>query len=377
MKNNIIKHILLAVTLILGLSSCEDRDIITIENVASPIVMDLSANSLVLDKNFPGNPALTVTWQSAAYSVPTEISYRIEIAGDKDFATPYTLATVAGSERATAFTVLQMNDAAAGIGLAPNIASKMFMRVMSYLGSGESLATTSNVTSLMVTPYVLTYPSFYIVGAASYVGWTPEKAKILYKKDNLSYIYTNLQNGENFRFLGQLAWDGKNYALNTPGTKADNQYFKQWSDVFAKPDGDDENIKFVGATGVYKVTINATLGVQTIEAKPSAIPTFEFPEIYLVGNIAGNGWSPENGVAMNTVGDGVYEFTSTLAGDTEFKIIGQKSWGDLDWGNISEDGNSGFVGPKGDNGNIKFAGDGSSYKITVNLKAGTYKIIKQ
>ena len=376
MKNNIFKHLFLAVMLILGLSSCEDRDIITIDNVASPIVMDLSANSLVLDKNFPGNPALTVTWQSAAYSVPTEITYRVEIANDKDFATPYTLATVAGSERATAFTMLQMNDAAAGIGLVPNVSTKMFMRVVSYLGSGESLAATSNVTSLMVTPYILTYPSFYIVGAASYVGWTPEKAQILYKKDNLSYIYTNLQSGENFRFLGQLAWDGKNYALNTPGTKADNQYFKQWSDVFAKPDGDDENIKFVGETGVYKVTINATLGIQTIEAKPSVIPTFNFPEIYLVGNIAGNGWSPENGIAMTTVGDGVYEFTTTLAGDTEFKILGQKSWGDLDWGNISGDGDTGFVGPKGDNGNIKFAGDGSSYKITVNLKGGIYKIVK-
>lgn len=376
MKNNIFKHIFLAVTLILGLASCEDRDIVTIDNVASPIVMDLSANSLVLDKNFPGNPALTVTWQSAAYSVPTEISYRIEIAADDSFATPYILATVAGSERATAFTMLQMNDASAGIGLAPDVPSKMYMRVISYLGSAESLAATSNVTSLMVTPYVLTYPSFYLVGAASYVGWSPDKAQVLYKKDNLSYIYTNLQSGENFRFLGQLAWDGKNYALNTPGTKAANQYFNQWSDVFTKPDGDDENIKFTGETGVYKITINATLGVQTIEAKKSPIASYDFPEIYLVGNIAGNGWNEANAVPMNTIGDGVYEFTSTLAGDTEFKILGQKSWGDLDWGNISGDGNTGFLGPKGDNGNIKFAGDGSSYKITVNLKAGTYKIIK-
>ncbi|MDQ0477211.1 MULTISPECIES: SusE domain-containing protein [Chryseobacterium] len=376
MKNNIFKHIFLAVTLILGLISCDNREIITIDNVSSPIVMDLSANSLVLDKNFPGNPALTVTWQSAAYSVPTEISYRIEIAVDKDFAKPYTLATVAGSQRAAAFTMLQMNDAAAAIGLVPNVSAKMFMRVISFLGSGHSLAATSNVTSLMVTPYVLTYPDFYLVGGATYVGWTPEKAQILYKKENLSYIYTNLQSGENFRFLGQLAWDGKNYALNTPGTKAGNQYFKQWSDVLTKPDGDEENIKFTGATGVYKITINATLGVQTIELKQSPIATYDFPEIYLVGNIAGNGWNETNAIPMTTIGDGVYEFTSTLAGDTEFKILGQKSWGNLDWGNISGDGNTGFVGPKGDNGNIKFAGDGSSYKITVNLKAGTYKIIK-
>ena len=103
---------------------------------------------------------------------------------------------------------------------------------------------------------------------------------------------------------------------------------------------------------------------------------YDFPEIYLVGNIARNGWNEKDPVAMTTVGDGVYEYTTTLGADTEFKILGQKSWGDFDWGNISKDGNSGFIGPKGDNGNIKFVGDGGSYKITVNLKAGTYTIVK-
>ena len=376
MKNNIFKQLFLAVTFIFGLTSCEDRDIVTIDNVASPIVMDLSTSSLVLDKIFPGNPALTVTWQEAEYSVPTEISYQIEIANENTFAEPVTIATVSGSEKTATFTVLQMNDGAAGIGLVPNVSAKMFMRVTSYLGSGKSLKATSNVTSLMITPYVLTYPSFYIVGGATFVGWTPENAQILYKKDNLSYIYTSLQSGENFRFLGQQAWDGKNYALNAEGTKADNQYFNKWSDVLEKPAGDAENIKFVGPTGVYKITINATQGVQTIEAKASPITGYDFPEIYLVGNIAGNGWSEGNAVPMTTLGEGVYEFTTTLAGDTEFKILGQKSLGDLDWGNISGNGNTGFLGPKGDNGNIKFVGDGSTYKITVNLKGGIYKIVK-
>ena len=338
--------------------------------------MDLSTSSLFLDKNFPANPALTVSWKPASYTVPTEITYKIEASGDDKFTKPETLATVSSSERSASFTTLQMNDAAAAIGLKPGVEGKMFMRVISYVGTAQSLATVSNVTSLKITPYVLTFPSFYIVGAASYVGWTPEKAQVLYKSESLSYIYTYLKSGEKFRFLGQLAWDGKNYALNSPSTKASNQYFNQWSDNLTPPTDDDENIKFTGATGIYKITINAAQGVQTIDVKPSAIPAFDFPEIYLVGNIAGNGWSPENGVAMTTVGDGVYEYTTKLAGDTEFKIIGQKSWGDLDWGNISGDGNTGFVGPKGDNGNIKFAGDGGSYKITVNLKAGIYTIVK-
>ncbi|AZI66361.1 DUF5116 domain-containing protein [Kaistella daneshvariae] len=376
MENNIFKNIFLALMVILGLASCQDRDIITIDNGTSATVMDLSTSSVFLDKNFPGNPALTVTWKPASYSVPTEISYKIEASADDKFTKPVTLATVASSERSATFTALQLNDASAALGFKPSEEAKMFLRVISYVGPAESLATVSNVTSLKITPYVLTYPSFYLVGGASYVGWTPDKAQVLYKSDNLSYIYTYLKGGEKFRFLGQLAWDGKNYALNTAGTKASNQYFNQWSSNLSVPKDDDENIQFTGETGIYKIVINATQGVQTIEVKPSAIMAYDFPEIYLVGNIAGNGSNEKDPVAMTTVGDGVYEYTTTLGADTEFKILGQKSWGDLDWGNISKDGNSGFIGPKGDNGNIKFVGDGGSYKITVNLKAGTYTIVK-
>lgn len=99
--------------------------------------------------------------------------------------------------------------------------------------------------------------------------------------------------------------------------------------------------------------------------------------MYLVGNVGGNGWDAANALTMTKVSTGVYEFVTTLVADTEFKIIGQKSWGSLEWGDISSTGNSGFLAPKGDNGNIKFVGDGSSYKITVNLKGGIYTIKKQ
>ena len=79
---------------------------------------------------------------------------------------------------------------------------------------------------------------------------------------------------------------------------------------------------------------------------------------------------------MTKTAEGVYEFTTAIENGTEFKILGQKSWGDLDWGNISGNGHTGFLGPKGDNGNIKFDGGGSEYKITVNIKRGTYSIVK-
>ena len=377
MNKKIFNIIAFAIIAIIGLIACDDRNDTIIDTTKSPIVVDLSTSKLILDSNFPKNPALTIFWDATQYTVPTEIQYRIEVSSDDKFTKPFTLNTLKESIRSSTFTAEQMNTAAVSIGLVPYVEGKMYIRVISYLGSNNSMVATSNITSLKITPYKLSYPDFYLVGEASYVGWNAGASQILYKSDNFSTIYTYLENGKNFRFLGQQGWDGTNYSINSDGIKDNYKYFKQASSNIAKADGDDENMKFSGTTGIYKVTIDATSEIKSITAVASPISEYDFAEVYLVGNIAGNGWDATNAISMTKVSNGVYEFVSTLASNTEFKIIGQKSFGSLDWGNISGDGNSGFIGPKGDNGNIKFVGDGSSYKITVNLKAGVYTIKKQ
>jgi len=376
MNNIKIKYISIWFVLLMTIIGCQDREIINIDNQVNPIVMDLSSQNLILDSNFPSNPSLTITWQAAKYTVPTAINYKIEASADETFKSPVLLSTASSPNNFVTMTVKQMNEVSQALGFEPDMSSKMFIRVTSYIGD-ETLSSTSNITSLMIKPYVLTYPDFYIVGAASYVGWTATEAQLLYKTENKSIIYTYLEKDQNFRFLGQKDWSPLNYALKTDGTKESNKYFTKWSANLSKPDGDDENIKFSGSTGIYKIVIDATAGSQAIEATASPISAFDIPQVYLVGNVAGVNWSAENAIAMTKTGAGVFEYTTTLPADAEFKFLGQQSFGDLDWGNISADGASGFLGPKGDNGNVKFVGDGGSYKITVNIKAGIYTIVKQ
>lgn len=237
------------------------------------------------------------------------------------------------------------------------------------------MSAVSNVTSLQITPYVLSYPDFYLVGGATAVDWTASAAQILYKDANLSYIYTYLKPG-NFRFLGQQDWNPTNYSLNDPGIKENYRYFNQWPATIAPDTAEQENMIFSGAEGIYKITINAAADKKTLDIVPASVFGFNYETVYLVGSIAGNNWTPENAVEMTKTAEGVYEFTTAIENGTEFKILGQKSWGDLDWGNISGNGHTGFLGPKGDNGNIKFDGGGSEYKITVNIKRGTYSIVK-
>lgn len=377
MNKKIFNIIVFAVISILGLIACDDRNDSLIETKQAPIVIDLSTNKLVLDSNFPKNPALTVFWEATQYSVPTEIQYRVEASSDSNFTKPFTLTTLKESVRTSTFTAEQMNTAAVSIGLTPYVEGTMYIRVISYLGTNNSMVATSNITSLKITPYKLSYPDFYLVGEASYVGWNAGASQILYKSDNFSTIYTYLENGKNFRFLGQQGWDGTNYSINADGIRDSYKYFRQVSSNIIKAPGDVENMQFTGETGIYKVTIDADSEVKSLTAVASPIFGYDFAEVYLVGNVGGNGWDTANALTMTKVSTGVYEFVTTLVADTEFKIIGQKSWGSLEWGDISSTGNSGFLAPKGDNGNIKFVGDGSSYKITVNLKGGIYTIKKQ
>ncbi len=374
MKTNILNKISIAFLAIIALVSCDDREIVTVDNTANPIVMDLSAKTLFLDQNFPDNPALTVSWSAAGYSVPVSVNYTVEVSADEKFTTPTEISKITESNKTVTYTVSQMNTAAQGIGLVPDVQAKMYLRIKSYLGNG-SLESVSNVTSLMITPYKLVYPDFYLVGAASYVGWTATSAQVLYKVDNKSMIYTYLEKDQNFRFLGQKDWSPLNYSIDESGTDEASKYFKSTSSniVFA----DHENMKFTGETGIYKIIINADKNTKSLDATASPVPGFDIPQIYLVGNVAGNGWSAENAIFMTKTGVGIFEYTTTLPADAEFKFLGQQSFGALDWGNISGDGNTGFLGPKGDNGNIKFPGDGSTYKITINVKAGTYTVIKQ
>ncbi|MHA6727404.1 SusE domain-containing protein [Chryseobacterium sp. A301] len=373
-KQTIIQKGLLALVMLLGLMACQDREELNISNETPAILMDLSSESLFLDQNFPDNPALNVSWQQAKYTQPTEVKYKIEASTTEGFEEAYTLGTVTGSIRTVTYTVSEMNKAAQTLGIPAGEEGPLYLRVSSYIGEGgEYLSVLSNVTQLTITPYNLVYPTFYLVGDASYVGWNAGDAQELYKSESKSIIYTYMEKDKGFRFLAQKDWNPINYSIDLAGTKEGYRYFKQVSDNIVQ-DG-EENMKFTQETGIYKVEIDAATGVQSLTVEASPVAGFDFPEIYLVGSV--NAWTAETALPMAKVSAGVYSIDITLADNEEFKFLGQKSWGDLEWANILKDnaGHSGFLGPKGDNGNVQFSGGGAEHTITVNLKAGTYTIV--
>ncbi len=337
--------------------------------VSVPVITSPSAGQpIVLEGNLPNATALTVKWTD--YDYGTNVNYTVEIAKKGSIAfTPLGAVTNVKELVLSNFT---LNEAASKLELPLNVASEVDIRVTAKTESaGGGISKVSELVTFKITPYQPAYKDFYLVGGGTAVGWNAGGAQLLKNTQNLAEIYTYLENNGEFRFLGQQDWNPINYSLNTPGIKDAYKFFKTWSSNLTIGGG-DENINFTGDSGMYKITIDQN--TKDIKVTPSPIPTLP-AELFVVGNI--NNWNAGAALPMDQVGDGLYEYTIVLPDNAEFKFIGQQSWGDLDWGNIHTGGNSGFLGPKGDNDNIKFNGGGTSYKITANVKLGTYKITPQ
>lgn len=335
---------------------------------AVPVITKPTAGeSVVLDAASPLATATVVTWTDYAYGV--NVSYNVEIAkkGSTDFVSTGTVTDL----KELAWTNFALNNAVIGLNLPVGVASEVDVRVTaSTTSTGGTITKTSEVVTFKVTPFQPAFVDFYIVGGGSAVGWNASAAQKLNRNNEISEIYTYLESNGSFRFLGQQDWSPINYSLNAPGMNDGYKYFNTWS-ANLEPDG-SENMKFTGNSGMYKITIDQNS--RDIKVTPSSVPTLP-TNVYLVGSI--QGWNAGAAIPMTQVGDGVYEHVIAIGDDAAFKFLGQQDWSGQEWGNMHSAGTSGYLGPNGDNGDIKFNGGGNMYKITANIKLGTYTVTPQ
>lgn len=336
--------------------------------VAVPVITNPTAGqSLVLDAANPTVTAITIKWTD--YNYGTNVNYNVEMApkGSVAFISAGTTVNV----KELMLSNFALNDVALKLGATVGVSSEIDVRVTANTESpGGAISKTSAIVTFKVTPYQPAYVDFYLVGGGTAVGWNAGSAQMLKRTNEIAEIYTYLSNNGEFRFLGQQDWNPINYSLLAPGINDSYKYFKTWSSNLEA--SGTENIKFTGNSGMYKIKIDQNS--RDITVTPSSLPTLP-SELYLVGSI--QGWDATSALEMMQVGDGVFEYTIAIPDGAEFKFIGQQAWGDLEWANIHVAGNSGFLGPKGDNDNIKYNGGGTMYKITANVKLGTYKLTPQ
>ncbi|SHK79119.1 SusE domain-containing protein [Hymenobacter psychrotolerans] len=217
-------------TLVLGicaaslfsLSACEkDEDRLVLTPTTTGSALQVSSNTIVLDKATPDAPAATFSWKAQDYGYqasPTYILQFIKAGGSFDSVKTVQSAEVTGATSRT-FSTADLNGILLRLGLAANTPGQFQARVVSGV-RGLGIDTSKPLLSQSVSdPITMTGTPFgmsvlYVPG--NYQGWSPAGAPILGAFNSASpqayegYIYMSEATPE-FKFTSKAGWDGTNY----------------------------------------------------------------------------------------------------------------------------------------------------------------------
>ncbi len=349
--------------IIVGIISCEDRELVTIDSESAAVVMDLSANVLVLSETFPDNPALTVSWEPATFNIPVEVKYQVQISSTEDFAVAHNLGTTTESVRYLNFTHEDLNEAVKTIGLEPYVAQELYFRVKSYVGI-DSLPSYSNVTNLTITPYLASptynFTDLYLIGSATAAAWdnlatNDNMYPLLKTSDNTVYTYTGFFKG------------GTDAGFKVVQTKGEwnPQYGLGSSAGVLSTDGGSGNIP-VATDGYYTFTINtSSLTYTFVEA---TAPTTTYSSVSIIGSVRGN-WDEDIQLTQSTFDQHVWYVMGVELNSGEFKFRANNNW-DVSWGTNAE-----YYGTAAQGGaNIPLSARWT-YNVYFNDSTGNYSVI--
>ncbi|AWH84788.1 hypothetical protein HYN59_06460 [Flavobacterium album] len=254
--------------LFLSVMSCttDDNQIVVSESTKPVLIAPEGSASIVINPNALDAVALTLVWDHTAYSVDTEIDYKVEIAAaETNFAAPITIANtgdrflvISGSELKN-FLIKQPTDNPAGLGLADGVNANIEVRVTATIGDNADLPMVSDVLPLTIVfgtggvPEPVD-PVLYLVGAPqAYYGlsaWDNATAiPMRYLGDGTTKVfeaYVKIAAGEGFKFIGeQGTWDNGNYG--TIGGAQDGNL---------ENSGGSQDIKVADTDGLYYVWVD-------------------------------------------------------------------------------------------------------------------------
>lgn len=315
----------------------------------------------------------TIKWDAAVLyagqGLVTHYAVQIDEQGN-NFASMFEIEASTSSATEIAITVGNLNAKLLKNGYNPvetyDLELRIKARVNDALDSVYSAAIPFTVTTYLD---IAAPEQLYLYGNATTVGWDAANALYMHTSDGVSTVFTYLEKDMKFRFLKERDTTDNTYNANSLVNYPSN---------VTRAGDDMKNFVFTGASGWYKIEtdyINSTLTIEDYVFGAETY-TYDYDSIYIVGdyNNTDPAWDPSKASGMTKKSEGVYTIQKVLKDGAMFKFLGQRSWGDLDWGNIGGSGNTGTLGPKGFDDNITFDGGGETYNIEVNLKQGTYTI---
>lgn len=275
--------------------------------------------TVVLEKLNAETNKIEFSWTKADYGFQSATSYllQIDVAGN-NFSGPANIITT--SDTLAQITQLQLNTKLQGIGIPVSTATDVEVRVIAYVSQYvDSLY--SAVVPMNITLYSTTYPSIYMIGAAT-GGWDTNKAVEVastgepYKYTTIAYF--DATNGSNWRFFSSPAWNASLGGYD--------KFTVYPTDLLAPATSDgDPNFNFIGEKGWYEMTVNTQTGTITMTATTE-------PVMYLTGD-ATHGWNWDDPVTqIFWVGYKIWEGDVNFVSQNAFRIFMQKDWGPVSYG---------------------------------------------
>jgi len=346
---------------IIAITSCEKDDPTAVlsDEMQANELQPLSGSDFVLLLENATEEFETFEWTETDFGFDASVNYivQMDVEGN-NFESPFDLATTRSTS--SSVTVGVLNDGLLALGLTPEQASDVQIRVVSSVGSNVGTVY-SNTEGLTITPYATSFPPIWGMGAGL-KGWGPwpdnavEWQSSEFKKYETVAYFTN---GQAFRWFAQLDWNPTSY--NYP-------FFTSVSPIFENAADGDSNLKVAGASGWYRVGVDLT-------AKTVTAVAVSEPLMYMTGAGVGGWDQPGTGqsVKMTYVKPGVFEAeTEFISGET-FRFFAQADWNPLSYNYpyFTEGVDPLFENAADGDSNLRYIGTTGTQKITVDINAKT------
>lgn len=337
MKNFKIFLIIAIATFVL--SSCEDdRDLATYtpENAkASSIITPEDGGSYVLLPEDIANDFETITWTASEYGVDIARVYTLELAlQGTDFEPPVVMTTTNLLSYST--SVGELNLLLTDLGLVPDVASNIEMRVMTTVPESDVDTLLSDVTTFAITPYEYEKPNIITPTSGDYILEVDSLNEIPFEEFTWvavnyggtfvsSYLLEFDIAGNDFADAVEI-YSGENISYTATMFELNNLMIGHGIEA-----GTAEDLEFrVVADTDGKGTIISEIEEYNIKSYTAEL---QVAPLYLVGDATSAGWDNANGIPIEWDKDNNVYSVITDFGDGIMKVLevsGQwaPQWGD-------------------------------------------------
>ena len=375
----------MAIVLLLLLASCK-KDLKQ-ANLNSPASSTLTTSTaaVVLDSTGGGSKtALTLNWPAPNFAVPVVVTNTLQIDSiNGNFSKPVAVNLAAGVSMT--YTMSGLNTVALSLGLAPAVAGKLQVRVVSNVNQSTGATSTvaplvSNVVQLTVTPYstkpVPKFPvpaNLFLVGSATpggpATGWNnpvPVPTQQFTQVDpNTFGMVISLVGGQQFLLLPVNGdWSHK-YAVTVSSPNPAGDAFV--------PDAPN-NMNGPVAGGLYKIIVDFVKATYTLTpATAGDIPT----SLYIVGDATAGGWAnpvPVPSQQFTQISSGEFKINVPLMSSGSYLFLPKNGDWAVKYGGASAAGGILLANSAVPNSNTPIPGPAGTYTIDVNFFANSYSV---